>query len=201
MFATVLFRLPLVMIPLLPISDSPRDCQMAALTPQAIEKCVLDEFDRRVDAYVLLRRQLVWSLPSAHGFLDEAGLLASEDLCEGLVQARSQARAGDFFAPEIGDVLKKQLDAALLYAARHAAAPMYEPLPGEPSPAINERFPLVLGSVQWPALAASLPILPNELEYAFWGRDLVLVDVDTHLVVDVLPEALPEGARPGVLYQ
>lgn len=201
MLATVLFRLPLVMIPLLPISDSPRDCQLAALTPQALEKCVVDDFDRRVDAYVLLRRQLAWSLPPAHGFLDEAGMLVSEDLCAGLVAARSQARAGDFFTPAIADLLKKRLDAALLYAARHAVAPMYEPLPGEPAPAVNELFPLVLGSVQWPALAASLPVLPSELEYAFWGRDLVLVDADMHLVIDVLPEALPEGARPGSLYQ
>ena len=201
MLATVLFRLPLVMIPLLPISDSPRDCQLAALTSQAIEKCVVDEFDRRVDAYVILRRQLVWSLPPAHGFLDEAGMLVSDDLRAGLVAARWQARAGDFFTPAIGEVLKRRLDTALLYGARHAAMPMYEPLAGEPSPTVNQPFPLVLGSVQWPALAASLPVLPSELEYAFWGRDLVLVDVETHLVIDVLPEALPEGARPGVLYQ
>jgi len=201
MLATVLIRLPLVMIPLLPISDSPRDCQLAALTPQALEKCAVHEFDRRLDAYVLLRRHLVSSLPPTHGFVDEAGMLVSDDLRAGLVAARSDARVGDFFTPAIGEVLKRQLDAALLYGARHAAMPMYEPLAGEPSPTVNHPFPLVLGSVQWPALAASLPVLPIELEYAFWGRDLVLVDVETHLVIDVLPDALPEGAAPGVLYQ
>jgi hypothetical protein len=201
MISTVLFRLPLMMIPLLPISDAPRDCQLAAMTPQALEQCAVDEFDRRVDAYVLLRRELTCSLPPAQGFLDEAGMLASDDLRAGLVAARSHARAGDFFTPAVGELLKTRLDAALLYVARHAAMPMYEPLPGEPSPTINEVFPLVLGSVQWPALTAALPVLPSELEYAFWGRDLVLVDADTHLVIDVLTEALPEGARPGVLYQ
>jgi hypothetical protein len=46
----------------------------------------------------------------------------------------------------------------------------------------------------------ALPVIPRELEYAFWGRDLVLVDVAANLVIDVLPEALLEGSRPGVLY-
>jgi hypothetical protein len=43
--------------------------------------------------------------------------------------------------------------------------------------------------------------VPRELGYALWGRALVLVDVDANLVLDVLSDALPEGARPGVMYQ
>jgi hypothetical protein len=78
--------------------------------------------------------------------------------------------------------------------------PLYEPLPGEPAPTVNQPFPSVLGSVQWPALVRALPAVPRELDYAFWGRDLVLVDVDANLVIDILSEALPEGARPGVVY-
>jgi hypothetical protein len=46
----------------------------------------------------------------------------------------------------------------------------------------------------------ALPAVPRELDYAFWGRDLVLVDLDANLVIDILSEALPEGARPGVVY-
>jgi hypothetical protein len=43
----------------------------------------------------------------------------------------------------------------------------------------------------WPALLAVLPALPEELEYRFIGRDLVLVDVHADLIVDVLKDALP----------
>jgi hypothetical protein len=36
-----------------------------------------------------------------------------------------------------------------------------------------------------------LPELPPELEYRFVGRDLVLVDILTSVVVDVLRDAVP----------
>ena len=38
-----------------------------------------------------------------------------------------------------------------------------------------------------------LPVLPDELQYRFVERDLVLVDIDADLVVDVLSDALPAG--------
>jgi hypothetical protein len=46
-----------------------------------------------------------------------------------------------------------------------------------------------------------LPALPPELDYAIWGRDLVLIDIAANLVLDVLRDALPEGAYLGVEYQ
>jgi hypothetical protein len=58
-----------------------------------------------------------------------------------------------------------------------------------------------LGSFQWPGLVRALLVIPRELDDACWGRDLMLVDGDANLVVDFLPDALPEGARPGVVYQ
>ena len=50
-------------------------------------------------------------------------------------------------------------------------------------------------------MVRALPALPPELDYAVRGRDLVLVDVEANLVIDVLPDALPEGASPGGVYQ
>jgi len=201
MLATILIRLPLVLVPLLPLPDSPRDCQLEALTPQVLEERTIDEFDRQVSAYVSLHRRLARSISPVHMLLDEESSLVSDELRAALVAARPQARAGGFFTPAVGELLKGRLDDALLYGAGHTAMPMYEPLLGEPVPTVNQPFPFVVGSVQWPALVRALPVIPRELEYAFWGRDLVLVDVGANLVVDVLPEALPEGARPGVLYQ
>jgi hypothetical protein len=66
---------------------------------------------------------------------------------------------------------------------------------------LNSELPYISGSVAWPGLFLELPELPSELGYALWGRDLVLLDVTARLVLDVLPDALPEGAHPGVLYQ
>ena len=200
MLATILVRVPLVLVPLLPFPAPPRDCQLELLTPQALEERTLGEFDRQVMAYVTLHRQLARFLPPIHMFFDDEGGLVSDELRASLVAARPLARPGSFFTPAVAELLKRRIDDALLYGAGYGAMPLYEPLPGEPAPTVNQPFPSVLGSVRWPALVSALPIVPRELDYAFWGRDLVLVDVDANLVIDVLSEALPEGARPGVVY-
>ncbi len=200
MLATILIRAPLVLFPLLGVPEPPRDCQLELLTPQALEERTLGEFDRRVTAFVTLHREVARSLPPVHMFLDDEGGLASDELRESLVAARPLARPGVFFTPAVAELLKRRIDDALLYGVGSSAMPLYEPLPGDPAPTVNQPFPSVLGSVQWPALVRALPAVPRELDYAFWGRDLVLVDVDANLVIDILPEALPEGARPGVVY-
>ena len=57
--------------------------------------------------------------------------------------------------------------------------------------------PLVNGTFSWrtatptpPCVLAALPELPQELQYRFLGRDLVLVDIGANLIVDVLPDAV-----------
>ena len=43
-----------------------------------------------------------------------------------------------------------------------------------------------------PLLLTQLPPLPPELQYRFLGRALILLDADANLIVDVVPDALPE---------
>ena len=66
--------------------------------------------------------------------------------------------------------------------------------------------PLVNGAFSWrtavptpPCVLAVLPPLPDELQYRFVGRDLVLVDIEANLIVDVLPEAISSAAGGGLL--
>jgi hypothetical protein len=201
MLATIFIRLPFVLAPLLPLQDVSRDCDLEVLTPQVLEERALGEFDKRVAAYVTLHRYLARSLPPVHLLFDEEEALVSDELRAALVAARPHAQPGGFFTSAVGIVLQRRIDDALLYGAGQRAMSLYEPLPGEPGPIVNQPFPAVLGSVQWPALVRALPALPPELDYAVWGRDLVLVDVEANLVIDVLPDALPEGASPGGVYQ
>jgi hypothetical protein len=65
--------------------------------------------------------------------------------------------------------------------------------PGEvaPRPRVNERYSWSWPSFAPPPVLFGLPRLPEELQYRFVGRDLVLVDVEANLVVDVLPDAFP----------
>jgi hypothetical protein len=43
----------------------------------------------------------------------------------------------------------------------------------------------------WPSILCALPPLPDELQYRFAGRTLILWDVHADLIVDLLPGALP----------
>jgi hypothetical protein len=43
-----------------------------------------------------------------------------------------------------------------------------------------------------PCLLAALPPLPEELQYRFVGRHLILWDVHAGLIVDFVPNAIPE---------
>jgi hypothetical protein len=58
---------------------------------------------------------------------------------------------------------------------------------------VNGPFPWAFGAAVPSVLLDRLPALPEEVQYRFIGRDLVLVDVDANLVVDILPDALPRG--------
>lgn len=199
MLASVLVHVPLVLVPLLPLPEPTRDCQLEVLRLSAIEESALAEFDTSVQTYVALHRRLArWMTPAQ--LFDEGGFLGDE-LRAVIIAARPQARQGGFFTSPVAEVFRARIDFALLHGVASVAARLYTPLPGEAAPAVNEPFPMVPGAVQWPTLVSKLPTLPRELGFAFWGRDLILVDLPANLVVDILPEALPEGAHPGVIYQ
>ena len=198
-----MFSLACVSVAVLAILGLPEtigNCRLEILTLQTTEERTIAEFDASVEAYVRLHRHFVRALPMTR-VGDQEGWSVSDELRAALVAARPLARQGGFFTPRVTDVFRSRIDRALLLnAVAPPPAALYEPLLGEPSPSVNEQFPRVLRSVEWPALAGVLPVIPAELAYAFWGRDLVLIDVSADLVIDVLPDALPDGACPGRVY-
>ena len=197
MFTTALIHVPLLLVPLLNL-PGPTQCRLEVLASQAVEERTLADFDRRVTDYVALRRRLEPALPSNRLFDPEAMDQATEALRAAIVEARPDARAGDIFTAGIGALLRARLEAAIV---RHG----YKPsdilgaindgrMPGI-ALEVNGTFPWMVGPPVWPALVAALPPLPPALAYEFDDRTLVLIDIDTDLVVDVLADALPAGGR------
>jgi hypothetical protein len=195
----MLVPIPLVLLPILPIQQPTRDCLLDTLTPFALEERARTNFDAAVHDYVGLHRRLARSI-GALTVLDDEARLAGDELRVAVLAARPLAAPGDFFTPTVAEVFRARIDAVLLRGAAPPPGHLYRPLAGEPAPAVNQEFPLLGVSVEWPALVVELPALPRELGYAVWGRDLVLVDLPANLVLDVLTGALPEDARPGVQY-
>ena len=127
---------------------------------------------------------------------DPAKLTAREvALGEAIRQARSGAKPGDIFgtdlAPRIRSIIKKD------WAKRSAAdrRGLSEDIPSGTLADVNATYPSALPLATFPAsLLAALPPLPEDLEYRFVGRHLILRDVKANIIVDVLPNVLP-GAR------
>jgi hypothetical protein len=203
MLATILIHLPLVLVPVL--SQPPTgSCQFDVLTPQALEERAVTRFNGAVQEYVTLHRRLARTVAPDEMF-DEEGWFAGEAvLREALIAARPGARQGQFFTPGVAQVIRDRIDEALLRRVHHPGDQALARLDGDENlwiPAVNEPFPSRLEATAWPVLVQELPALPRELDYAVWGRALVLVDVSANLVIDVLPDALPAGGTLGTTYQ
>jgi hypothetical protein len=197
MMAATLIRLSLTALPLVPVPQPAGDCRLEVLTPQGLEARTVAEFDARVDAYLTLHRRIARAITTTR-IVDDEEPFFQEELRAALLAARPQAQQGGFFTPAVADVIRDRIRRSFASVRNELPVPLYEPLAGEAGPAVNRPFPLVTGPLTWPALGSALPPVPGELEYAFWGTDLALVDTVADLVIDILPDALPPGARPGI---
>jgi hypothetical protein len=157
---------------------------------------VLDGFHRAVRQYVELHRVLEAGLPPLVVTSDAEQLRRAVDArASALRAARPDARVGDIFTKEGGQVLRWRIHAALDRNGYEASVLLRAMAADEESACqpvtVNGPFPWMAGTAMWPFVIDALPELPAELEYRFVGRDLVLLDVHAELVVDVLPNALP----------
>jgi hypothetical protein len=105
---------------------------------------------------------------------------------------RAGATQGDVFSPsatkEIRDIVTQDFNGRALNDQKAILAEVPVKVP----PAINTDYPttLPLATVP-PSLLMKLPTLPEELEYRFLGRHLILRDINANLVVDFIPDAVP----------
>jgi len=154
------------------------------------------EFRDRTAAYLAVHKKAAESVPPLKETDDPSKLTSREvALGEAIRQARAGAKPGDVFgaelAPRIRDIIKKD------WARRSGAdkAGLAEDIPPGTLADVNATYPSALALATFPAsLLMALPPLPEDLEYRFVGRHLILRDVKANIIVDVLPNVLP-GAR------
>ena len=197
----ILVSIPLLLFPMpsVPFHD---DCGVQPVAPTAVEAPILEAFTRRIDAYMQVHNAVERSLPPPRLFDDPEDLFAAiAAMQSGIRRARPYARRGDVFTDDVAGVIRTRLQARLTACDERVEDVLAfineERLPGAPRPTINQRFPWMLGSAMWPSLLAVLPPLPEDLQYRFADRDLVLIDIHADLVVDILVNALPAPTRAG----
>jgi len=183
-----------------PVFDSAQSaCDSQPLTQTTSEIAVLKAFGERVDAYMKVHNQVEQRLAPQRLFDDPEDLFdAMHGMQAGIRAARRDARPGSVFTADVAAVVRDRLQQRLAvcnYTVEEVLAFLNaERLPA-PAPRINDRFPWSVGSAMWPTLLAVLPPLPEELQYRFVDRDLVLVDIHANLVIDILEDALAGRKR------
>jgi hypothetical protein len=149
----------------------------------------VQEFTRRIDAYVALRTRLEAGLPLGAAARDasEAGA-ARQTLAERIRAARAQARQGDLLIPELSVQILKSLRREI---NAHTWKVIMDDNPGEFPSQVNDAYrigsPL---STMPPNVLAGLPKLPQGLEYRFVERHLILLDTPSGIILDRIASAI-----------
>lgn len=150
---------------------------------------IMADFSTRVGDYFELRRELENKLPPLTVTDDPAEIRkAVRDLAKEIRLARAGARQGDIFTATISvefqRVLLVEMDATTWEA-------IMDDNPGALSNRINGNYPEgePLSSVP-PNVLAVLPRLPEDIQYRFLGRNLILLDTRAGVIVDRIPYAI-----------
>jgi len=157
------------------------------------------EFEERARGYVALREAAEKSLPPLSSAETDAALIRAhrKALAGALRRARAGARPGDVFVAPVRPLLRELLAEELRRdPAERRAIEQGNPEREKGAPpvdyAVNASYP---EGAPWstvpPALLARLPRLPDDLQYRFAGRHLLLVDTRALIVVDFLGQAVP----------
>jgi hypothetical protein len=162
---------------------------------QAADKQTIATFEKRVKEYVKLRNQVKEKLPtkiSKDSTPEQihAYMTSFEDAVRA---ARSGAKRGEIFVPEISTYIrsalreeftgrdKVELRKTILQAETAGVAVM-----------VNYPYPEQKEFAEMPpTLLLKLPQLPQEVRYRFVGTNLLLVDRENNVIVDYMTNALP----------
>lgn len=152
----------------------------------------VSDFDRRVKDFVQLRDTLdrnVTKLP------DKATPIQIDrhqrELAAAVARARAQAKQGDVFIPGmqtyIRGVVRRVLGGP---EGPQIKASLMDENPMKADVSINGRYPDAIPmSTMPPDVLAALPPLGTDLEYRFVGNRLVLLDIQSHLIIDFVTNA------------
>ncbi len=167
--------------PSTPVADQ------AKATGVNTDAAVLQDFTRRVEAYLKLRKDAVKGTPALKETSDIAKIKAAQDgLSMQIRAARAGAKQGDIFTPEVAAKFRR-----LLYPetqgddGRDAKAIIKDDAPTNVPFKVNAKYPDGAPVPTVPAnFLLSLPALPEPLQYRIIDKHLILVDEDADVILD-----------------
>ena len=149
------------------------------------------DFTTRVQQYTKLQKTVPRPRSAA-----QSGQIVEyrQELARKLQVARSGAKQGDMFTPDISEAFQRVISS--VFQGPDGPKVRKTIRQGNPvldwHPTVNDEYPeaLPLTTVP-PTLLLQLPTLPRGIAYQIVGHDLVLEDTEARLVIDFIPGALP----------
>jgi hypothetical protein len=163
------------------------------------DAAILADFQKRVAAYVDLKKNLDKKTPDLKETKDPIQIETAQKLLAAkIINVRKGARPGDIFTPQISTKFRQLLAPEVKgTAGRETKQELKEDV--EEADEKNPKVPMKVNIEYTEGAAlpttpanvlASLPRLPEGLEYRILGRNLILRDVDANIIVDFMPNAV-----------
>lgn len=159
------------------------------------EARTLDDFQKRIDGYVAVHRQVEASVPPKPKDATPTQIDTQQrDFGRKLTAARAGAKQGDLLTPEMQALLRRHL--GVIFSGPDGVdmkGSIMDENPVGIQIHVNDRYPdEVPLSTMPPEVLKLLPKMPEELEYRFVGRSLVIMDEHAHLIADIAPDVIPQ---------
>lgn len=172
--------------------------QNAALAEPVVvspaDKAALDVFEKQVKSYIELRNKVRENAPKlSKDSTPEQIHTYRTTLENSLRSARPNAKRGEFFMPATADFIRRTLKTEFQGKDRQELREkIFETETQGVVLRVNYPYAQTAEFSEMPAtLLAKLPPLPKELRYRFVGRNMLLVDRESDIIIDFMPDALP----------
>lgn len=169
-----------------------------ALAPPAVvstaDKAAIQTFEKQVKDYVDLRNKLKENAPKLSKDSTPEQIHAYRTALEqSLRSARVGAKRGDLFRPETATYIRRTLKIEFQGKDRQQLREtIFETETQGVVLRVNYPYAQTAEFSEMPAtLLAKLPQLPKEVRYRFVGRNMLLVDRESNVIIDYMTEALP----------
>ena len=168
-----------------------------ALSPPPVtpaEKAVIQAFENEVKDFVKLRKKVRENIPKLSKEAKPEEIQVYRTTIEdSLRNARKGAKPGDIFLPEVTTYIRRTLKKEFQGKDRKEIRDIaFETELTGVVLRVNYRYAQSAELSEMPAtLLAKLPQLPAEVRYRFVGHYLILVDRESNLILDFMPDAVP----------
>jgi hypothetical protein len=172
--------------------------QNAALAEPVVispaDKAAMEAFDQQVKGYIELRNKVKENAPKLSKDSTPEQIHAYKTTLEqSLRNARANAKRGEIFLPATADFIRRTLKLEFQGKdRRELREQIFETETQGVVLRVNYPYAQTAELSEMPAtLLAKLPKLPKELRYRFVGRNMLLVDRESDVIIDYMPAALP----------